>query len=124
LAFDLDADERMEDRLQPGARRRIVECGLAHAWAIERAVDVDEGCAERRADGVDRRAARQGQPAGDEVGVDDDGAEAGEHRSDGALAAADAAGQTDAQGSHASSARGIGLTTNAASRERARARRT
>ena len=49
-----------------------------------------------------RGAAGHRQPARDQVGVDDDGAEAREHRPDRALAAADAAGETDAQGGHAS----------------------
>src|SRR5438093_1674761 len=89
------AYERMQDRLELPSRRRIAEHELAHPVTIQGAVRADQACAERRAYRADRLASRARELVGDLVGVDHGNPAFGEQPCDHALAAADAARESD-----------------------------
>ena len=91
------ADARVQDRFQARARVRVREHERAHARAVERAVRRGVAGSERLDQGRHRRPARRGERVRDLVGVDDRGAALGEQVGDGRLAAADPAGQADAE---------------------------
>lgn len=95
----------MQDRLEATSGLGLFKSERAHRGAVEAAIRRDHAIAEALADGFDRGTARCGERVGDEVGVDDAGAERGEVIGGGALAAADAAGEADdvgACGAHGS----------------------
>ena len=85
----------MQDRLEFFSRRRIAEYELAHRGTIECAVRADQACAERSAYRLDRLAPRARELVSDLVGVDHGNPAFGEQPGDYALAAADAARQSD-----------------------------
>src|SRR6266852_6824566 len=89
------AYERMQDRLELFSRRRVAEHELAHPVTIEGAVRADRACAERSAYRFDRLASRARELVGDLVGVDHGNPAFGEQPGDHALAAADAARESD-----------------------------
>jgi hypothetical protein len=86
---------RMQDGFQALAPPGVGKDDGAHRGAVERAVGAGHGVAEGGADRRHRRAARGGQGVGDGVGVDHGDAARGEQVGNGALAAADAAGEPD-----------------------------
>src|SRR5712691_6656789 len=89
------AYERMQDPLELFPRRRIAEREPAHPATIERAVRADQACAERRAYRPGRLASRARELVGDLVGIDHGDPALGEQPGDHALAAADAARESD-----------------------------
>ena len=88
----------MQDGFQALLRRGIGEDDGAHRGAVERAVGRHHAVAEAGADRRHRGAAGRGQFMGDGVGVDHRDAVRGEQVGNGALAAADAAGEADHPG--------------------------
>src|SRR5207247_6148955 len=89
------AYERMQDRLELLSRRRIAEHELTHRVTIKGAVRADQACAERRAYRPDRLAPRARQLVGDLVGFDHGSPAFGEQPGGHALAAADAARESN-----------------------------
>ena len=81
---------------QAGFETSVVARG-AHLRAIHGAVGADHAGAEGLGNGRNGVAAGRGERVGDGVGVDRQRAEGAEAARDGALAAADAAGQADPQ---------------------------
>ncbi len=88
----------MQDRLEPGSRRRVAEHEAAQTRAVERAVGASKRRAERRQHGRVPRLSGGGQRVGEAIGVGDIDAERGEGVGDGRLAAADASGEPDDEG--------------------------
>src|SRR2546427_249836 len=89
------AYERMQDRLEPSSGRRIAEHELAHPATIEGAVRADQASAKRSAYRLDRLASRARELVCDIVGIDHGDLAFGEQPGDHALAAADAARESD-----------------------------
>src|SRR6266545_547464 len=96
----LFADERMQDRLELFPRRGVAEGELAHPGAIERAVGADQARAEGPAYRPYRRASGPRELVCDLVRVDNGDPEFAEPLGDRALAAADAARESDRVGLH------------------------
>jgi len=90
----------MQDRLELFLRRGVAEGELAHPGAIERAVGIDHARAERPAYRRDRRASGPRELVCDLVRVDNGDPELGEPLGDRALAAADAARESNRVGLH------------------------
>src|SRR3989441_6932829 len=89
------AYERMQDRLEFFSGRRIAEHGPAHPATIEGAVRADQACAELSAYRPDRLASRARELVGDLVGIGHGDPAFGEQPGDHALAAANAARESD-----------------------------
>src|SRR3989442_6272281 len=85
----------MKDRPEFSSGRRIAEHELAHPAAIEGAVRADQACAKRSAYRLDRLASRARELVCDLVGIDHGDPAFGEQPGDHALAAADAARESD-----------------------------
>ncbi len=99
LALHCGADGRMQDRLEPGACRCVAEDELAQPTPVEPAVGVEHFAAKGLCDSGQRRLAGLDNLAGDEISVDQRHAVGREQLGDGGLAARDAAGEGDAEGS-------------------------
>jgi len=93
--IDLGAYHRMQYRFEFLFCRRVGKNQLPHAVAVERAVGAQVIRTELRADRARTGLSWRGQTMRDFVGIYDGGAEFPEHRGDGALAAADTAGESD-----------------------------
>jgi hypothetical protein len=91
----LVADHRMQQRFQRLLRRRVREHQAAHLGAVKRAAVPDQRGAEDALDLRQRAPAARRKLVRDRVGVDHVRAQTLELRCRRALAAADAAGQTD-----------------------------
>src|SRR3989449_9380693 len=87
--------ERMQDRLELSSGRRIAEHEPAHPATIEGAVRADQACAELSAYRPDRLASRARELVCDLVGFVHGDPAFGEQPGDHALAAADAARESD-----------------------------
>ena len=81
----------MDDRLELGEVDGIAEDDPRQRRPVERGVGRPDAVPEQAEDRVVRGLAGRGHLAGDDVGVDDDGAALGEPAGDGRLAAADRA---------------------------------
>src|SRR5688572_6582760 len=88
------ADHRMEQRFERALRRRVGEHAVSHAFAVHGASFLDQSGAEELLYMRNGAAALLGELARDDVSVHDCGAERGEVIRGGALAAADAAGES------------------------------
>src|SRR4029077_531032 len=93
-------DHRMQNRLEAIPRPGVAEREFAHGGAVERAASRDRLIAERAAARRDRLARGPRELVRDLVGVHHVHAEPREQRRDRALAAADAARESDRVGLH------------------------
>jgi hypothetical protein len=88
----------VEHSFQPAARVRIGKRELAHPGSVQAAVGSHDVGPEHRCERRHGGSACGGEPARDGIAVHEVGAAANQQRGDGALAAADSAGQPDAHG--------------------------
>ncbi len=98
LAHDLAEDERVYDGVQCRAALGVPEDDGAELLAVDRAVGGDDRAAEGLDDAREPFAPGRVDPMADLVGVDDVGAELGEHAADDALPRADTAREPDDHG--------------------------
>src|SRR5262249_60182049 len=100
LALALGAYQRVENRLEPFSLAAVAEGEGAHRGAVERSVGGDRPLSEGGADWRNRLAPGPRQLVSDLVGVDHVHAELREQARNCALAAADAARESDGEGLH------------------------
>jgi hypothetical protein len=103
LAITLDTDHGVEDGFESAFRSSIGKDQLSHANPIQRTIGVNDGGAKQSTNCIDGSTAREHQRTRNRVGVDQGRSELHEFTRNGALAAANASCEANAQagcGSH------------------------